>query len=380
MKKEPEHEPGSSDDTRLAARLVVEGVVPEKTMRAVLAKQRELIERGRSLSVAQICIRKKWITATEAHLMVNPERPTESLLPGYQLGPMLGEGGMSRVYAASGKDGPVAVKILHPCLRRMEKDVLEFRKEGQLLTSLDHEHIVKGYDCMEHDGLEVLVMELVHGKSVQQHLDEGDQFSEDEALTIILQTAQALVHLHERGLVHRDIKPGNIIIDGENRVKICDLGLAITAGGGGGENTAGTAQYIAPEQATAEKGLDVRSDIYALGVTLYQLVVGKLPFEGETNHETMRQRLLDELHSPELKARNISPHVHYFIQKMMAMDREIRYQSPQELIEDIREQIQGARSLRVQPGADGPRKPPLPKGGVIKRKPGGTGAQRRRRR
>jgi serine/threonine protein kinase len=94
----------------------------------------------------------------------------------------------------------------------------------------------------------------------------------------------------------------------------------------------------------------VRTDIYSLGVTLYQLVVGKLPFTGSTSRETLAKRLLDELRSPELKGMNISPHVHYFIQKMMALEREVRYQSPQELIQDIEEQIRGKKTLAAQPG------------------------------
>lgn len=336
---------------QLAARLVVDGVLPESTVRAVLAKQKELRERGRPLSIGDICHRKKWITASEVRWLANPDKPPSDLLPELVVESMLGQGGMSKVYGARDPRGrDVAVKVLLPALRRKESSLAEFRAEGELLCSLGHENIVKGHAVEEHDGLVYLVMERVHGRSIQEHLDVAGRFEEDAALYIILQTARALTHLHERGIVHRDIKPGNILIDGENVVKLCDLGLAMKAGGDGGETTAGTAHYIAPEQARAEGGLDVRSDIYALGVTLYQLVVGKLPFEGETNHETMAKRLLDELRSPELKGLAISPHLHYFVQKMMALEREVRYQSPAELIEDIEEQIRGKKSLTAQPG------------------------------
>jgi serine/threonine-protein kinase len=256
---------------------------------------------------------------------------------------------------AEADGGSVAVKILLASLRRDENSLAEFAAESRLLISLDHPNIVKGLSTGEHDGLVFLTMEWVEGRSVQEHLDQAGRFGEDAALYIILQTARALTYLHEQGLVHRDIKPGNILIDHANTVKICDLGLAIRAGAGGGQEvTAGTAHYIAPEQATAEGGLDVRCDIYALGVTLYQLVVGRLPFEGETNQETMAKRLLDELRSPELKGLGISPHLHYFIQKMMALDREVRYQSPSELIDDIEEQIQGKKTLTAQPGKSRP--------------------------
>jgi len=336
---------------QLAARLVVDGVLPESTVRAVLAKQKELKERGKDLSIGDICHRKKWITVSEVRWLSNPEKPPVDLLPGLVIETMLGQGGMSKVYGARDAQGrDVAAKVLLPSLRRKEDSLAEFRGEGALLCSLGHENIVKGHAVCDHDGLVYLVMERVHGRSIQEHLDINGRFQEEAALYIILQTARALTHLHERGLVHRDIKPGNILLDSDNVVKLCDLGLATQAGGEGGETTAGTAQYIAPEQARAESGLDVRSDIYALGVTLYQLVVGKLPFEGETNHETMAQRLLDELRSPELKGLGISPHLHYFVQKMMALEREVRYQSPVELIDDIEEQIRGNKSLTAQPG------------------------------
>lgn len=344
--------PGSSEDMQLAARLVIDGILPEQTIRAVLAKSKELIERGKPLSVGDICVRKKWVTPTEVRWLAAIEAPPDDLIPGLKLQDgMLGQGGMSKVYGARDRIGrDVAVKILLPALRRSEGPLAEFRAEGELLVSLEHENIVKGYAVAEHDGLVYLVMERVLGKSVLEVLDEHGRFEEDAALYITLQTARALTHLHERGFVHRDIKPANILIDDRNVVKLCDLGLAIQEGAGESETTAGTAHYIAPEQARAEGGLDVRSDIYALGVTLYQLVVGKLPFEGETNHETMAKRLLDELRSPELKGLGISPHLHYFVQKMMALDKEVRYQSPNELIEDIEEQIAGKKSLTAQPG------------------------------
>jgi serine/threonine-protein kinase len=348
------------EDARLAARLVVEALVPEATMRAVISKQRELIERGKPLSVGEICLRKQWVTRSEMLLLLSPDRPFSELLPRLRLKGLVGQGGMSRVYEADGPAGPVAVKILHPRLTRIPTEVDSFRKEAELLTSLRHENIVRGYGLFEHDGLVFFLMELVQGQSIQQQLDAGRRFHEDEALSIILQVARALSHLHAMGLVHRDVKPANMLIDTVGTVKLCDLGLAISAGTGAGESTAGTAQYIAPEQATAETGLDVRSDIYALGVSLYQLILGKLPFEGETNQETIARRLLDELRSKDLKSIGISPLVHYFIQKMMAMEREVRYQDPEELIEDVESQIQGSRSMaapgdrRVAPGTGSP--------------------------
>src|SRR5262245_28773274 len=281
--------PGSKEDVTFAARLVVEQVIPESTMRSVLAKQKELIGRGHPLTVAEICRRKQWISASEQRWLEDPESPPRDLLPGVDLAELLGEGGMSRVFAAVDHETgrSMAVKILHPRLSRDKNSLADFRREAEMLISLEHENIVRGYYLNEHDGLNYLAMERVEGATVQAHLDRKGRFPEDAALYIILQTARALAHLHERGVVHRDIKPANVLIDGENTVKLCDLGLAIGDGGGESEITAGTADYIAPEQAQGKSGLDSRSDIYALGVTLFQLLVGKLPFTGSTTRETL---------------------------------------------------------------------------------------------
>lgn len=382
--------PGSSGDHRFAATLVVEGVLPEATVRAVLAKQQELLERERPLSVTAIVTRKGWVTATEAALLAQLDHPPADLLPGFRVGERVGYGGMSRVYRAvrEGDPRPRALKILHPRLARDAGSRAQFEAEGRLLASLEHENLVSGYGVFEHDGLVVMEMDFVEGRSLLEILDDDGRFEEEAALWIVLQTARALTALHARGVVHRDIKPANILLDGDERVMLCDLGLAVGEDAEALEGmTAGTAEYVSPEQAVGEGGLDVRSDIYALGVTLYHLVVGKLPFEGDTSDEVMARRLLDELRSPELKGLGISPHLHYFVQKMMALDPAIRYQSPQDLIEDIEEQVSGREQLRGrssgQGGAGGskasPARPAPPAGGAVPRPRSGDAIQPRPR-
>ncbi|MSR74683.1 MAG: serine/threonine protein kinase [Planctomycetes bacterium] len=320
---------------KLAARLVMEGLLDEATARAVLAKQAELQQRGHVLGVADICLRKHWITAGEAALLQG-EHPPEKLLPGLLLGPQLARGGMGRVIRARDIEArcDVAVKILHPRLARDPRSAAEFRAEGELLCRLEHPNLVKGWYLHEHEGLIYFVMECFPGCSAQEELDRRGRFTEEKALAVIVQVARALTHMHEHGFLHRDVKPANILLDPQGRVKLCDLGLAVKLDHAAGETTAGTRAYIAPEQATGS-GLDPRADIYALGASLYHLVVGRLPFEGPTDDEGMARRLLDELRSPELKALGISQRMHYFIQKMMALEREVRYASPQALVEDI---------------------------------------------
>lgn len=324
-------------------------------MGQVLEAQTRLIEKGKPMTIAQMCVKKGWLTRSEARLLLRDDAPPSDLVAGYEVGELLGAGGMSWVYRARrSSDGrELALKVLKPNLARNERARARFEREGHLLTRFEHENIVKGYDVVEHDGLVALAMELVPGREVLELLDESGAFREDAALYVILQTARALTHMYEHGVVHRDIKPGNILITRDNTVKLCDLGLASDGDEGAVDDgtTVGTVEYISPEQALGGDGVDVRSDIYALGVTLYHLVVGEIPFQGSDDVDTMRKRFVESLSSPKLS--RLSPHVAYFIQKMMATDREIRYQSPEELIADFEESIQGNKSLTSDPTRDG---------------------------
>jgi len=142
------------------------------------------------------------------------------------------------------------------------------------------------------------------------------------------------------------VKPGNIMLTDSARTKLIDLGFCAASDECNPEDSAvGTVQYLSPEQAQGGARADLRSDIYSVGVTLFQLTIGHLPFEGETDEETLRQAVMGTLSSPELKSRGLSPHLHYFIEKMMAKDAEVRYQSWEELVGDIREQLIGRESL-----------------------------------
>jgi serine/threonine protein kinase len=151
--------------------------------------------------------------------------------------------------------------------------------------------------------------------------------------------------------VHRDVKPGNILWTAGRRAVLIDLGFAVEAGGAAADLVAGTAAYIAPEQAQGQAGLDARADIYSLGATLYHLVTGSLPFEGRTSEEIVARQVLDALSSEAIRARALSQQLHYFIEKMMAKEREIRFQSPAQLAEEIEAhlaQVEREREAREQ--------------------------------
>ncbi len=284
-------------------------------------------------------------------------------VPGYTYAARAGFGGTSVVLKAidTKTQQPVALKIMH---RALHADALQKRRfvhEAKLLMKLEHANIVRGYrvgHVREANNFErlVFVLEWFDGRSLLELLREGVQFDEDTALYIILQSARALQYMHSQGVLHRDVKPDNILLGKNQQVKLIDLGFATelnqTEEGTGADTTVGTAAYMSPEQARGMSDLDVRSDIYSLGATLYQIVVGQLPFEGEGSQEQLAARILQVLSSPELQSRRISPHMNYFIRKMMEQDRDFRYADMGELISDIETQIEGKRTMDFDAGDD----------------------------
>ena len=197
--------------------------------------------------------------------------------------------------------------------------------------------------------------------------DLGKLLSEPEALGLVVEVARVLEYLEGEQIVHRDIKPGNIMLTGENVVKLIDLGFAAEtaesaepaagAEGQADDTTVGTVAYLSPEQARGGNLADCRSDIYSLGVSLFHIAIGRLPFESSDNRELMRMQVMEHLSSPELKGRGFSPHLHYFIEKMMAKEAGHRYQSWAQLIEDVQAQLVGRQSLDFEADVRAGRQP-----------------------
>jgi serine/threonine-protein kinase len=263
----------------------------------------------------------------------------EPELPGYKIERKLGVGGTSEVFGAKReKDfARVALKILLPKLAQDAVAVRRFLAEAKLLSELNVPTVVGGHRVFRFLGTYVLEMDWVPGRTLEEYLAEGETFDEKRALDVVLQTARALEQMRAAGLVHRDLKPGNIMISKEGKVTLIDLGFAGAGMEGRADagSTLGTPAYLAPEQARGEDDLDSRADIYSLGATLYHLVLGKLPFQAGDDQEMLRKQVLEGLSGAALKGANVSPSLHYFIEKMMAKDRESRYATAAELIEDI---------------------------------------------
>jgi serine/threonine protein kinase len=281
----------------------------------------------------------------------NPGEP----IPGIRISGKLGVGGTATVFLAEDtKAGrKVALKIMHPSLAKDEKAVRRFQRESALLVSFDHPNLVKGYSHGTMGPLPYLVMECLDGESAQETLDREKSFTEARSLEIIQEAAKAIDYMQTKGIIHRDIKPGNIYLLKDGKTKVIDLGFAQEMGKAAGEEdtTSGTVQYMSPEQARGSADLDVRADIYSLGATLFHMVMGETPFSGTDSVEVMAKQVMEALSSSGMKNKRISKHMHYFIERMMSKDKDLRYSTPRELADDINEQIDGFRSLEYRPDA-----------------------------
>lgn len=333
----------ASDDTRFLALLVHRGHLTREEAEQLFPHLRE----GHELDVL-LEEQLGWAVEDIARLRRTQAGEIPEI-PGYEVLSKLGTGGTSDVFKAREKKTGrlMALKVLNDASTRNAGTRRDFINEARMLERLGHDGLVKGYGIARSGTTYFSKMEWVDGSTLLELLDEGQPFDEQAALRVVLAAAEVLLYLGTQGVVHRDVKPGNVMLSQNGKVKLIDLGFAAQ----GGETTneegtaKGTVQYLSPEQARGGAAADIRSDIYSLGVTLFHLVVGRLPFEGSNDSEVLRKQVMESLSSPELKSRGLSPHLHYFIEKMMAKDVQVRYQSWDELIGDIQEQLAGRDSL-----------------------------------
>lgn len=331
------------DELRFLALLVHRGHLARERAEALAVG----VQRGDSLDA--LLVREVGWDAAQVEKLRRTQAGEIPELPGYEILGKLGTGGTADVFRALEAKSRrlLALKVLKPEATRNEGIRKAFIAEAKLLADLDHPGLVKGFGVARSGNTFFSRMELVDGSTLLEHLDQGSAFPEGIALRVVLEVAEVLQYLQSKGTVHRDVKPGNIMLATSGRVKLIDLGFAAGQGSQapGGDQAVGTVAYLSPEAALGGAAADLRSDIYSLGVTLFHLVVGKLPFESSDDREVLRMQIMESLSSPELKGRGLSPHLHYFVEKMMAKDKDLRYQSWEELTRDIREQLEGREAI-----------------------------------
>jgi len=263
----------------------------------------------------------------------------------YHIDALVARSGMASIYRATDtRTGrQVAIKLPHP---EMESDPIfyeRFHREEDIGTKLDHPSVMKVIKDPEHSQL-YMVMEWVDGRLLRQLMDGLKKLPPERATRIVLGISEALEYIHKNGVVHRDLKPENIMIDDQDRVKLIDFGIAGQAGARRLTftkltDTMGTPEYISPEQVKGKRG-DGRSDIYALGVMLYEMLTGRPPFQGSNPFVVINDRLLNNPEPPREIDPSISPQLQEIIYRALERDPKNRYASAYEMAWDLEHQDQ----------------------------------------
>jgi serine/threonine protein kinase len=271
----------------------------------------------------------------------------------YRIVDRLGSGGMAIVYKAHQPrlDRHVALKVLHAMFMQDENFLSRFEREARIVARLDHPGIVPIYDYDEHNGQPYLVMKFVEGETLKQVL-RGSPLASAAILRILMPVASALDYAHGQGILHRDVKPSNILIDERGQAHLTDFGLARLVKAGESTMSAevmlGTPHYISPEQAQGGIDLGPGTDVYSLGIVLYEMVTGQVPFAGETSYAIIHHHIYMPPPAPRSINPNISPEVERVLLRALAKNPEERYATPGELIEDYRRAVSG-EPVQAQP-------------------------------
>ena len=271
----------------------------------------------------------------------------------YKLEAKLGSGGMSTVYLARDTtlDRPVAVKVMHRGMSEQEDQLQRFRQEARAVAKISHPNLVAVIDAGEDGGYPYIVFEYVEGETLKRRINRVGALDVQESLAYAIEVGRGLTVAHGRGLVHRDIKPQNVMIDAEGRAKLTDFGISRQVDQDGMTATGrvlGTTDYVAPEQAMG-RGTDQRSDIYSLGVVLFEMLTGSVPFEADSQVGVAMKHVNEELPDVQKERPEISAATALVVERATAKDPGKRYADIGEMIDDLSTalEVEAAREGRT---------------------------------
>lgn len=334
---------GTNIDTILGHLVVEQGLATPEEVAACIEARKHIDEENQK-SLAELLVENSYVTPRQLERLrsqAEAERSSQQI-PGYKVLGKLGAGAMAAVFKARqlSLDRLVAIKVLPRRMAANRQFIERFYAEGRAAAQLNHPNIVQAYDVGQAGEFHYFVMEYVEGKTVHDQITENKRFSEQEALDIVINIADALKHAHDKGLIHRDVKPKNILMMPNGIAKLADLGLARAvddkeAALAEKGRAYGTPYYISPEQIRGEINIGPQADIYSLGATLYHMVTGSVPFNGKNPTEVMQKHLKEPLVAPDHVNPKLSVGIAEVIEMMMAKSRKNRYKSCAELLVDL---------------------------------------------
>lgn len=341
-------QPGSQETTRIPSAtfeaIAVElGLMTPAQVEDCRLIHRTLIDLGLTSTIAEVCVKKGVLDAGQvAAVEAALGRRSELVFPGYQILGKIAEGGMGVVYRARqlSMDRLVAIKVLLPKFAHDEAGRERFIREAHAVARLSHPHVVAGIDAGEVGGVFYFVMEYLDGEPMDQVLRQRGPLPWREAVAIVRQVALALEHADGHGLVHRDIKPGNIMLLADGVVKLADLGLARATTSDDSALTqagmiVGSPAYLSPEQARGESALDIRSDIFSLGLCLFEFLSGQRVYAGSNPMSVLTELLTHDVKISRLDGMALPAGLRAVLARMTQRDLAQRYVSPRLLCEDL---------------------------------------------
>lgn len=336
---------GTNMDTLVSRLVVDQGLATPEEVLQCLEQAKQSSEDTNQLTLAQLLVANEYVTPRQIarlRAILDAERSGQKI-PGYRILGKLGAGAMATVFKARqlNLDRAVAIKVLPKKFSQNPQFIDRFYAEGRAAAQLNHPNIVQAYDVDKAGEVHYFVMEYVEGRTVYDDIVKHKRFTEKDAIEITIQMAEALLHAHEKGLIHRDVKPKNIMLSNEGIAKLADMGLArpitdVEAAEAEKGKAFGTPYYISPEQIRGEVKIGPPADIYSLGATLYHMVTGNVPFDGKNPSAVMHKHLKAELVPPDHVNPKLSAGVSEVIEMMMARNPGDRYPSCKDLLMDLR--------------------------------------------